>query len=71
VLEQDPGPDEMQIEVIDNCSTSADIEAEVNKIGHNRVSFYRQPTMLAQLLTSQPVFSVLVVIWFTFYMTMM
>jgi len=61
VLEQDLGPDAMQIEVIDNCSTSADIEAEINNISHNRVSFYRQPHILAQLLTSQPVFSVLVV----------
>ena len=43
VLEQDPGSDEMQIEVIDNCSTEADIEAEISKISHNRVSFYRQP----------------------------
>jgi len=42
VLEQDLGPDAMQIEVIDNCSTSADIEAEINNISsHNRVSFYR------------------------------
>ena len=43
VLEQDLGLDEMQIEVIDNCSTEADIEAVVSKIGHNRVSFCRQP----------------------------
>lgn len=43
VLEQDPGPDEMQIEVIDNCSTQTDIEAVVRKTSLNRVSFYRQP----------------------------
>jgi len=71
VFEQDLGPDAMQIEVIDNCSTSADIEAEINNISsHNRVSSIDNPIILAQL-TSQPVFSVLVVTWFTFYMTMM
>jgi len=46
----------MQIEVIDNCSTSADIEAEINNISsHNRVSFYRQPLHIQPVLTSQPV----------------
>ena len=43
VLEQDPGPDEMQIEVIDDCSTKDDPEAIVKEIGQNRVSFSRQP----------------------------
>lgn len=43
VLEQAPAPDEMQIEVIDNCSTEADIEAVVRRMGQNRISFYRQP----------------------------
>lgn len=44
VLEQDIESDAMQIEVIDNCSTEADIEAEISKVSsHNRVSFYRQP----------------------------
>lgn len=44
VLEQDLEPDVMQIEVIDNCSTEADIEAEISNLSsHNRVSFYRQP----------------------------
>jgi len=43
VFEQDLGPDAMQIEVIDNCSTSADIEAEINKTAATtEVSFYRQ-----------------------------
>ena len=41
VLKQDLGPDTMQIEVIDNCSTSPDIKAEISS--NNRVSFYRQP----------------------------
>ena len=43
VLEQDPGPDEMQIEVIDNCSTQGDPEFLVKDIGGRRVSFHRQP----------------------------
>lgn len=43
VLEQAPGSDIMQIEVIDNCSTEADPEAVVRRISQNRVSFYKQP----------------------------
>lgn len=43
VLEQDPGPDEMQIEVIDDCSTKDDPEVIVREIGQSRVSFSRQP----------------------------
>lgn len=43
VLEQDPGPDVMQIEVIDDCSTQDDPEAVVAELGHGRVRFYRQP----------------------------
>jgi glycosyltransferase involved in cell wall biosynthesis len=43
VLEQDPGADEMQIEVIDNCSTIGDAEAIVRRLGGGRVAFYRQP----------------------------
>ncbi|MCM8831908.1 MAG: glycosyltransferase [Candidatus Omnitrophica bacterium] len=42
VLEQDPGPEEMQIEVVDDCSTKDDPEEVVKKIGKGRVSFYRQ-----------------------------
>ena len=43
VLEQDPGPEQMQIEVIDDRSTKDDPEAVVNEIGKGRVSFFRQP----------------------------
>lgn len=42
VLDQDPGLEEMQIEVVDNCSTQDDPEFLVKKIGVGRVSFYRQ-----------------------------
>ena len=43
VLQQDPGPEEMQIEVIDDRSTNDDPEAVVREIGKGRVSFFRQP----------------------------
>jgi Glycosyl transferase family 2 len=43
VLAQDPGGDQMQIEVVDNCSTEGDIEAFVATIGKGRVAFHRHP----------------------------
>jgi glycosyltransferase involved in cell wall biosynthesis len=43
VLAQDLGIDQMQIEVVDNCSTEEDIEAFVWAVGKDRVSFYRHP----------------------------
>ena len=43
VLAQDPGPDIMQIEVVDDCSTRDDPEKVVSEVGQNRVKFYRQP----------------------------
>jgi GT2 family glycosyltransferase len=43
VLSQDIDPADMQIEVIDDCSTSDDPEAVVREFGQGRVSFYRQP----------------------------
>jgi len=43
VLRQDPGPELMQIEVVDDCSTRDDPEAVVNELGRGRVQFYRQP----------------------------
>jgi glycosyltransferase involved in cell wall biosynthesis len=43
VLAQDPGPEQMHIEVIDNCSTESNPEALIQKMGQNRISFYRQP----------------------------
>jgi len=42
VLCQDPGIDEMQIEVLDNCSTIGDPEALVREIGGGRILFHRQ-----------------------------
>jgi hypothetical protein len=43
VLAQDAGPDQMQIEVVDDCSTKDDPQAVVQELGHGRVSFYRLP----------------------------
>lgn len=38
VLDQDPGPDEMQIEVVDDVSTKDDPEGVVRELGKGRVS---------------------------------
>jgi len=43
VLAQDPGPNDMQIEVIDDHSTRDDPEAVAREVGRGRVSFYQQP----------------------------
>lgn len=43
VLTQDPGPEVMQIEVIDDCSTKDDPASVVEELGRGRVKFYRQP----------------------------
>ena len=42
VLCQDPGPADMQIEVLDNCSTVGDPEGLVREIGGGRIVFHRQ-----------------------------
>jgi len=44
VLSQDINPEEMQIEVIDDCSTLDDPEAVVREFGQGRVSFHRKLT---------------------------
>jgi glycosyltransferase involved in cell wall biosynthesis len=43
VLAQDPGTDEMQIEVVDDASTQGDPESVVRSIGKGRVDFFRKP----------------------------
>lgn len=43
VLAQDPGPDQMQIEVVDDASTKNDPEAVVQELGRGRVDYFRQP----------------------------
>lgn len=42
VLAQDPGPERMQIEVVDDCSTADDPERVVAEVGGGRVAFFRQ-----------------------------
>jgi glycosyltransferase involved in cell wall biosynthesis len=46
VLVQDPGPDVMQIEVVDDHSVRDDPAAVVDALGRGRVGFYRQPRNL-------------------------
>ena len=43
VLAQDPGPEAMQIEVVDDHSTADDPEDVVARLGGGRVDFHRQP----------------------------
>ena len=49
VLQQDMGEDVMQIEVVDDCSTDANVEELVNNIGRGRVKYYRQKTNVGSL----------------------
>jgi len=42
ILSQDPGPDLMQIEVVDDASTRVDVRRVVHDIAGDRVSFFRQ-----------------------------
>jgi len=43
VMAQDCGPERMQIEVVDNCSTEGDPEVLVRGVCKNRVAFHRRP----------------------------
>jgi len=43
VLAQAPDPEQMQIEVVDDCSTKDDPEAVVREVGQGRVAFHRKP----------------------------
>jgi hypothetical protein len=49
VLSQDPGPDVMQIEVVDDASTQDHPEAVVAELGSGRVGFFRQPQNLGHV----------------------
>lgn len=49
ILQQDRGVDHMQIMVVDDASTDADIEALVKEISNGRVSYYRQPCNVGSL----------------------
>lgn len=43
VLQQAPVADEMQIEVVDDCSTDADVQQLVLETGKGRILYYKQP----------------------------
>jgi glycosyltransferase involved in cell wall biosynthesis len=43
VLAQDPGPEQMQIEVVDDCSDKDNPEEVVKEIGRGRVLFHKKP----------------------------
>ncbi len=49
VLNQDQGEFDMQIEVVDDASSDADVEALVKQIGQGRVSYFCQPTNVGSL----------------------
>lgn len=53
VLAQDPGPDAMQIEVVDDCSTADDPERVVKAVAGDRVTFFRQPTNVGHVRNFQ------------------
>jgi glycosyltransferase involved in cell wall biosynthesis len=49
VLAQDPGPEQMQIEVVDDCSTDADVAQLVMQIGKGRIDYFCQPVNVGSL----------------------
>ena len=49
VLTQDPGTNLMQIEVVDDHSTDANLAAVVASLGKGRVSYFRQPQNVGSL----------------------
>jgi glycosyltransferase involved in cell wall biosynthesis len=46
VLAQDPGPEQMQIEIVDDCSPKVDVAALVREIAGDRVKFSQTPKNL-------------------------
>ena len=51
VLQQYPGPDKMQVEVVDDCSADADVAALVEKYGKGIVKYYRNEANMGHLRT--------------------
>src|SRR6186713_1387549 len=43
ILVQYAGADNMQVEVVDDCSNDGDVQQLVNRVGKGIISFYRQP----------------------------
>jgi glycosyltransferase involved in cell wall biosynthesis len=49
VLNQNFPKEQMQIEVVDDASTDADVESLIRKLGKGRVKYYRQPKNVGSL----------------------
>ncbi len=49
VLQQDLGEDEMQIEVVDDCSYDADVKTLVEQLGNGRVTYFCQEENVGSL----------------------
>jgi len=49
VLQQDLGPNKMEIYVVDDGSTDGNVEELIKNIGGDRVGYYRQPTNVGSL----------------------
>src|SRR5438874_3558639 len=49
VLQQDLGVADMQIEVVDDASTDADVKTLVEEIGKGRIQYFRQPQNVGSL----------------------
>jgi glycosyltransferase involved in cell wall biosynthesis len=49
VLQQDLGPEQMQIEVVDDCSNDADVAQLVLQVGKGRIDYYCQPVNVGSL----------------------
>jgi glycosyltransferase involved in cell wall biosynthesis len=49
VLQQDKGANQMQIKVIDDCSTDGNVEALVQQIGNGRIEYFKQPKNVGSL----------------------
>jgi glycosyltransferase involved in cell wall biosynthesis len=46
ILQQDPGPGQMQIEVVDDCSPDVDVEKIVSSLANGRIIFSKTPKNL-------------------------
>lgn len=53
VLAQDPGPDVMEIEVVDDASVRDDLAEVVNRCGLGRVRYFRQPANVGHIRNFQ------------------
>jgi glycosyltransferase involved in cell wall biosynthesis len=49
VLQQDPGEEQMEIEVVDDGSTDCDVDKLVKEVGRGRIKYFRQPENVGSL----------------------